>query len=629
MLKRAMPEPQTSSPQTPGQAAVEAVYANRRQTLSDGYAASVRQSTVARLLLLAASAALVALLIAAAEGRLPMRYAGMPLVVLLAAIAWWLRIKEAQDRLARLVGLYDRALARVRGTAVQTGLTGEELRPTHHLFDRDLAILGPDSLFGALATVRTGLGQRALAELLLHPSTSVAEIRARQAAVRELAPELALRERIALLGVSTAQQLPATQFDRWLADPPTKFPRYLPPVLTVLSATLVAGLLAGAAHWLPWSTLLPNLGLITVLQAGLAWSVRPRVLPLLEGGKRLQAQILMLRDGLQLLQRLDVQAPYLQALQARIPAQAPRELRSLHSLFSIAEQRSKEYFYVISLLVAAGTQTAIAIERWRLRHGPAMRDWIAAWSHFEAMAALATYAHEHPDHTFPELIDPELIDPELIDTPHRPAFEVTGLAHPLLPNAVPNAVTLDAETRLLLISGSNMAGKSTLLRTLGVNAVLAQAGAPVRATSARLTPMQIGASVALTDSLAEGRSRFLAEVERIRDILALTRPGEHGEDSRAPVLFLIDEIFSGTNSLDRQRASDGILRSLIRQGAVGALSTHDLALTAIAEEPELHARNVHMASGSPEDPLAFDYLLKPGVNTSSSAAAILRMLQVD
>ena len=387
----------------------------------------------------------------------------------------------------------------------------------------------------------------------------------------------------------------------------------------MLSALLVGGLLAGAAHWLPWSTLLPNLGLIAVLQSGIAWSVRPRVLPILEQGKRLQAQLLMLRDGLLLLGRYPARTPYLQALQARIPAGAPRELRRVHSLFSIAEQRSKEYFYVLSLLVGAGTQTAIATERWRLRNGAAMGEWIAVWSQFEAMVALATYAHEHPDHTYPELLA----------APHPPTFEATGLAHPLLPRAVPNAITLDAGTRLLLISGSNMAGKSTLLRAIGVNAVLAQAGAPVRATSARLTPLKIGASIALTDSLAEGRSRFLAEVERIRDILALTDPGEADGGEAVPVLFLIDEIFSGTNSLDRQRASDGILRSLIRRGALGALSTHDLALTAIAEEPELHACNVHMASPSVEDPLAFDYLLKPGVNTSSSAQAILRMLHLD
>ena len=238
-----------------------------------------------------------------------------------------------------------------------------------------------------------------------------------------------------------------------------------------------------------------------------------------------------------------------------------------------------------------------------------MTQGIAAWSHFEALNALATFTHDNPTYPFPTLLDVD----------HPATFEATDLAHPLLPEAVPNSLALNPETRFLVISGSNMAGKSTLLRAIGTNAVLALAGAPVRSTHLRLTPLALGASITLSDSLAEGRSKFRAEVERLRDLVHLTR-------QPTPVLFLIDEILSGTNSVDRQHASDSILRSLIGNRAIGALSTHDLALTAIADDPTLHGENVHMASPDPEDPLAFDYLLKPGPNTSSSAQAILRLL---
>jgi DNA mismatch repair ATPase MutS len=165
-----------------------------------------------------------------------------------------------------------------------------------------------------------------------------------------------------------------------------------------------------------------------------------------------------------------------------------------------------------------------------------------------------------------------------------------------------------------------MAGKSTLLRSIGINAVLAYAGAPVRAESLRLTPLTLGASLALTDSLAEGRSKFLAEVERLHAILTAS--------AASPLLFLVDEIFSGTNSEDRRAAAAAVLHKLLANHAIGALSTHDLALTGLAT-PANRGLNVHMASPSPEDPLAFDYKLKPGPNTASSARAILRLIGID
>ncbi len=591
----------------------EPVYAERHQHLTEGFARTVRLSSAVRLALFAAIAALVYTVVAAGRGRYPLRLSAIPLIAAIIFLLWLLRLYAIQDRLARLAALYDRALARVRHMpppiAAAPNPTGDDLRPTHHLFDRDLSILGPDSLFATLATVRTGLGQRGLADLLLHLSPSVPEILARQQAIQELAPNLDLREHIALLGATNAQQLPATHFDLWLADPPTAFPRYASPVLALLSLLLVAGLFLGAAHTFPWSTVLPNLLLLATLQSAISLHLRRRVLPILEQSKRLQPQLLMLRDGLVLLQHYPAKCQHLQSLQAELPVQTPAHLRSLHSLFSIAEQRTKEYFFVFSLLTAAGTQTAIAVERWRQKHGPEMTRGIAAWSHFEALNALATFTHEHPDYPFPTLLDAN----------HPATFEATDLAHPLLPEAIPNTITLNPETRFLVISGSNMAGKSTLLRSIGANAVLALAGAPVRAAHLRLTPLALGASITLADSLAEGRSKFRAEVERLRDLVHLTQQS-------TPVLFLIDEILSGTNSVDRQHASDSILRSLIRNGALGALSTHDLALTAVAEDPALHGRNTHMASPDPADPLAFDYRLKPGPNTSSSAQAILRLL---
>jgi DNA mismatch repair ATPase MutS len=274
------------------------------------------------------------------------------------------------------------------------------------------------------------------------------------------------------------------------------------------------------------------------------------------------------------------------------------------------EHREKEWFSFFSVVLCGGTHAAFGLRAWKRKHGAAMLGWVAAWSQLEALLALATYAAEHSANVYPEVLDGDA------------TFEAEGITHPLLlrGQAVANDVALDHHSQFLLISGSNMAGKSTLLRTVGANVVLGLAGAPVPARRLRLTALHIGASLAIGDSLADGRSKFLAEVERLRDVLTMAR-----ENPRQS-LFLIDEIFSGTNSADRRTAAESVLRGLIAAGSIGALSTHDLALAELAELPGLHGKNVHMASPDERDPLAFDYLLKPGVNRTTNALAIVKML---
>jgi hypothetical protein len=537
----------------------------------------------------------------------------IPVAAFLALLPTYLGFSTRLTRIQRLLVFYDRNLSRADGSQPQSGLTGDEFRTSTHLYDRDLDILGPNSLFGLLATVRTGIGQRGLARILLnHASQAVACDR--QQTIQELTPHTALREEIALLGVTRLEQVSAAALDTWLDEPPPTFHPAVRICLAFTSTALVALLLAGFLHYATWSTLFPNLAAVFAIHTAVAMVVRSRVLPILSGPK-IANQMRMFSDGLALLRKQAFTSSRLLALQktTREPANAIAAMDRVQSQFVILEQRSKEWFFVLSLLLAAGTHAAIAIANWKRANASSMKLWLATWAEFEALNALATYAFEHPENIYPEV---------LADTADA-TFEVTGLRHPLLLNCVPNEVALNSATRFFLISGSNMAGKSTLLRAIGTNAVLTFAGAPIPANSARMSPLKLCASLALTDSLADGKSKFLAEVERLHAILSVASAGRATEP--ANVLFLIDEIFSGTNSLDRCTAAKAIIHSLIAAGAIGALSTHDLALTEIAT-PALHGVNVHMASPDPEDPLAFDYLLKPGVNTSSSALAILRLI---
>ena len=534
---------------------------------------------------------------------------------LLVLIPLHLGVLNKIARQERLHNHYDRALLRVRGTEPQSGATGDPYRSANHLYEHDLNLLGPASLFGLLDTVRTGVGQRGLADYL---QTSVPHATSvdRQQAVRELAPLTSLREQIALLGQTRFQQVEATFFDAWLDTPAPSFPAFARPLLALSAAAQVVLLLLGITHILPWTgdgvTVLPNFLLAAVVQSALCLYLQSRVKPLLTATEKLSNHVQMFSEGLALLDAQTFTAPLLIQLQsaARHPAGAVPLLRKLQSQVSLAQQRTKELFYLFSLILAAGTQAAITLSSWKCRNNEAMRQWLSTWAEFEALSALAGFAFEHPGNAWPELLPSS-----------EPAtFEATALAHPLLPEAIPNDISFSSNRPFYLISGSNMSGKSTLLRSIGINAVLAYAGAPVHAASLRLTPLRLGAALALTDSLAEGKSKFLAEVDRLQRIVAIS--------AEAPVLFLVDEIFSGTNSADRRLAANAVLSVLLRNSAIGALSTHDLALTDLAN-PENGGENVHMASPDPADPLAFDYRLKTGVNTSSNALAIIRMMGLE
>jgi DNA mismatch repair ATPase MutS len=269
-----------------------------------------------------------------------------------------------------------------------------------------------------------------------------------------------------------------------------------------------------------------------------------------------------------------------------------------------------EFVRPFGLLLFVRSLAAVVIDRWHARHRHDLEMWIDAVGEIEALVSLATYAFEHPSDPFPVLAN------------DGPRFDAEALAHPLLHEsiAVRNDVRVGNDgPHLLVVSGSNMSGKSTLLRAVGINTVLAMAGAPVRARSLVVTPVLIGASIRVDDSLQEGHSRFYSEILRIRDIV---ESAAHGE----PVLFLLDEILHGTNSHDRRIGAEAIVRALVTTGAIGLITTHDLALTAFADAPEIRARNVHFEDDIADGRLVFDYLMRDGVVERSNALELMRAI---
>ncbi len=519
------------------------------------------------------------------------------------------KIRSAASKIYRLKNAYDAGVLRLTDSWQGEGLSGEEFAPPEHVYASDLNVFGTGSLFELLCTARTAIGRRRLAHLLLGPAP-LEECRKRQDAVVELRERRDLFDRVAVLGEASFTEAKWETFVQWLDSPPVSFsPFWLPFALAGVCVAAVLVLVASIGS-VEWAQVLPALEAVLALHLGAGWLLRERVARIADGAAAISVDIPVLREGLQLLAGQKFHAERLRELAASAQDSAASIVR-LARLLGILDECNKDWCYVPGRVLLIRHLSCIAIERWRAANGPALREWMAAWGEFEALLALGNYAFENPAHTMPVLAAEGV------------RFEARALGHPLLAadRCVPNDVAIGGEWRFYIVSGSNMSGKSTLLRSIGLNAVLAFAGAPVRAVSLCLSELATCASLSVTDSILNGKSRFLAEVDRIRQTIELAAQGR-------PVLFLVDEIFSGTNSRDRRAAAEAVVRTLVEKGAIGALSTHDIALTEIATAQGLVGTNMHMGSKGQGDPLDFDYVLKEGVTQEANALAIARLAGV-
>ncbi len=451
-------------------------------------------------------------------------------------------------------------------------------------------------------------------------------MRARQEAVRELAPRIDLREDLAVLGEDARTGVHAQALAAW-GEGPARLPSPGVPAwvwaLSGAGALAVIGLLIWLAVLLrllhPAADALAALDIFVVaffaVTGAVTWRLHAQTAAIL-GDVSDAARDLGLLSGV--LGRLEAErfsAARLARLRAEldVEGQPPsRRIARLNVLMDVVDSRENLIVRLLGPLLLWDLHLVYAIERWRRTSGPALRRWLEAVGEIEALSSLAGYRYEHPDDVFPDLIA------------GPPSFEGEGLGHPLFSDAVTvrNDVRLAGELRVLVVSGSNMSGKSTLLRTVGVNAVLAQAGAPVRARRLRLTPLEIGASIHLEDSLQAGVSRLYSEITRIG--LIMRRAGV-----ASPVLFLIDELLHGTNSHDRRIGAEAIVRGLVERGAIGLVTTHDLALAQVADALGARGANVHFEDVVEDGRIRFDYRMRPGVVEKSNALALMRSVGLD
>ena len=537
----------------------------------------------------------------------------LALVAFIGQVAWHRRIRARERWAAAMVRINEEAMARQGRKWEALPTTLMEGTPFSHSYALDLDVCGEASLFRLLNTVTLPPGRATLREWLLEPAPPE-EVRLRQNAVTELAPQLDLRQRLEATGGLLDPPAP-TSLDGFLAwaeeEPWLPNHRWIVVgawVLPLLSVLLLFLHLSGPLNS-PW----------WVFTMGVSFTLatlhRTRIHAIMEEASGGQERFGRYAALLDLLLRMKVEAPGLRELQDAVrssPMGAAREILRLGRRVGWADIRLNAMAHApIQAFLAWDIHVLASLERWKRKAGPHVRGWLNALGRLEALAALAALKGDHPEWSFPVLREEG-----------EPGLRAKGMGHPLLPPAscTVNDLEIGPRGSFLFVTGSNMSGKSTLLRAIGINVVLAQAGGPVCASEMVLTPLQVHTSMRTADSLSQGVSQYMAELKRVQQVVGAAR----GENV---VLYLLDEPLQGTNEAERRVAVQTILGHLLDAGAVGAVATHDLYLDGTDRLGEA-ARAVHLegqvGDGESGPILEFDYELRAGRATSTNALALLR-----
>jgi hypothetical protein len=531
-----------------------------------------------------------------------------PVATFIVIAAYHARVLRDRDLAQRAVNFYKNGVARMEDRWTGIGETGARFDDPHHVYAGDLDLFGDGSLFQLVSTARTRIGEEALAAWLLSPA-SVEHVLQRQASVAELRGELDLREDLAVLGEDAGVGVHPDDLVKWAEAPNQLQSSWIPrvaPVLAVLAAF-------SAFVWGYWGIATPFL-VIVVVEGLLKYHVRKPMDLVLDETEHAFHDLDLLSGVLARVEAHAFHSEPLQQLQRHLSSSAvssSRAIAKLRSIVDLINSRHNMFLKAIDVPLMYSVQVAFAAERWRQAHGESVRAWLAAVGEIEALLSLAAYSYEHPDDPFPEFGD------------GLASFTAEQIGHPLIPAAtcVRNDVAIKGQDRVLLVSGSNMSGKSTLMRSVGMNVVLAMAGGPVRARRFVLTPLHVGASIRINDSLREGSSRFYAEIKRLRAIFDFA--------GDPPLLFLLDELLQGTNSKDRRIGAEGVVHALLKRGAIGMISTHDLSLTEIGTSLEGHLHNVHLQDEIEDGKMKFDYTLREGIVTKSNGLELMRFIGLE
>jgi hypothetical protein len=516
------------------------------------------------------------------------------------------KVLKRIQRVDVLVNFYNGGLARIEDRWAGTGESGDRFIDPNHPYSRDLDILGKGSLFELLCTMRTRAGEETLAGWLLTPALPE-EVRARQSAAQDLQDKRRFRERLFTAGNKTRFGLHPDKLISWGERNWFFGSRWISILAAILGLLWLASIVYGIARNNYYPLLLSSFVNLTVRAI-----LKKRLEESIDAVENVTTDLDLFAKVLEIIEQEKFGCEKLIQLRSALNVDSVSPSDAFNKLNRIVHYLSQQKNLAVRWIFAFvfwDVQFAMRAESWRKKYGNRIRAWLATMGEMEALAALSCYAFEHPNDAWPEIVD----------GPAR--FEAEAFAHPLLPNesAIRNDLLLGDSLQLIILSGPNMAGKSTFVRGIGVNAVLAQCGAPVRAKRLRISRLAIGASICVLDSLSGGVSRFYAEIKRLKVISDLA----HGP---APLLFLLDELLSGTNSHDRLEGTKFVLQSLLSHHAIGLVTTHDLALAEIPNKMDGFAKNCHFEDRREDGKLVFDYVLKPGVVQTSNALKLMESI---
>jgi hypothetical protein len=554
--------------------------------------------------------------------------AAVAALAFLALVVWHSRVIESEDQAIRMTRVNIDANARVTGAWHDLPDDGARFASDVHPYSSDLDLFGRGSVYQRTNVAHTRFGQDAVARFLLEPADP-AIIRARQDAARALRPLLEERQKLEALSIAVVEPPASLVVDgrpspkKKAVEPPDPEPLlawaerepWLIRRPALVAALYVLPVLTFGTMFLGGTVGLPKgaWALPFIFQLGVVSLVKKQADRVFGAVSATQGAFLRYGPMFELIERLDLPSGLLAELRKGLlssevnPSSAMRRFERIVGWFELRHGGLAHVF--VNAFFLWDAHCVLRLEAWQQTAGRFARGWFRVLGEVEALSALAGLAFDEPGYAWPEIVE----GPAL--------FEATALAHPLLSGGarVANDVSLSAPGHALLITGSNMSGKSTLLRAMGTAGVLALCGAPVAARRLRISPLVIRTSLKISDSLARGVSHFYAEVSRLKSVLDATA-------GSTPVLFLLDEILHGTNSEERQIGARWMLAEMLERNAIGAVSTHDIGLCRLPDALMARVKQFHFRESVEDGKMTFDYQLRPGPVSGGNALRLMRLV---
>ena len=490
---------------------------------------------------------------------------------------------------------------------------GGEFYKDEHAYAGDLDIFGRASLYQYINRTHSEQGNRLLADWLLAPSAA-ATIQARQKAAQELVEQTNWRQELQAHGSSSTITIATEKkMEEWLKEENQfidkniwQIIRYIFPVIAI--AIFVCFLF----DVITYQRFLQSLLVFTII----AFAITRMIVPLYRKLNKITGQMEVLSNSIACIELAAFEDPLLVELKNQFNSgsnKASQQILELKNIFNRFDYRMNPVVFIpLNIFLLWDLQQVLQLEKWKQKNNQQINHWFAALAELEALTSIATLAFNHPHWSFPQLKS------------DQPTFIAEQLGHPLIEEHknVLNDFSTVGKEQVNLITGSNMAGKSTFLRSVGVNMVLAGMGAPVCAKHLTVTPLKVMSSMRIKDNLEESTSTFYAELKKLKQIIDAV-------NNKEAVFILLDEILRGTNSNDRHSGSKALIKQLLHHKATGILATHDLELAKLADDYPALIHNYHFDVQVNKEELYFDYKLKRGICQSMNASILMKKIGIE